>query len=134
MQRAGVYNKPSPPLHKKTKLHFISSRPLKYIDMAESNTQVPTCSIEEFLDTSFDYIICGGGTAGCTIAARLSENPNVTIGVIEAGKSRLGDPVVDVPGMFSQQFQNPDYDWCLYSEPQVRPFPSSETAAFADYC
>lgn len=102
--------------------------------MAESNTQVPTCSIEEFLDTRFDYIICGGGTAGCTIAARLSENPNVTIGVIEAGKSRLGDPVVDVPGMFPQQFQNPDYDWCLYSEPQVRPAPSFETAAFAHYC
>ena len=80
---------------------------------------IPTCSIEEFLDTSFDYIICGGGTAGCTIAARLSENPLVTVGVIEAGKSRLGDPVVDIPGMFPEQLANPNYDWCIYTEPQV---------------
>ncbi|CAG7954004.1 unnamed protein product [Penicillium salamii] len=83
------------------------------------NLEIPTCSIEEFLNTSFDYIICGGGTAGCTIAARLSEIPNVTVGLIEAGKSRLGDPVVDIPGMFPGQFANPDYDWCIYSEPQA---------------
>lgn len=102
--------------------------------MAEGNSRVPTCSIEEFLGTSFDYIICGGGTAGCTIAARLSENPNYTIGLIEAGKSRLGDPVVDVPGRFVEQFRNPDYDWCIYSEPQVSPTPISEEKAFADYC
>ncbi|CAG7922512.1 unnamed protein product [Penicillium olsonii] len=80
---------------------------------------IPTCSIEEFLDTSFDYIICGGGTAGCTIAARLSENPLVKVGVIEAGKSRLGDPVVDIPGMFPEQLANPNYDWCIYTEPQA---------------
>lgn len=88
--------------------------------MANEIVEAPTCSIKEFLNTSFDYIVCGGGTAGCTIAARLTENPNVTVGLIEAGKSRLGDPVVDVPAMFGEQFQNPEYDWCIYSEPQVR--------------
>lgn len=72
------------------------------------------------MNTSFDYIVCGGGTAGCTIAARLSEIPHVTVGLIEAGKSRLGDPLVDIPAMFGEQFQNPEYDWCIFSEPQVR--------------
>lgn len=87
--------------------------------MSDKSGEIPTCSVEEFLATSFDYIICGGGTAGCTIAARLSENPNVTVGLIEAGKNRLGDPVVDIPGMWPAQLANPDYDWGMYSEPQV---------------
>lgn len=32
-----------------------------------------------------------------TVAARLTENPDVTVGVIEAGKYRIGDPNVDIP-------------------------------------
>lgn len=83
------------------------------------NGDLPTCSIEEFTGTPFDYIICGGGTAGCTIAARLSENPDVNVGVIEAGKYRIGDPLVDTPGALFQLFENPEYDWCMYTEPQV---------------
>jgi hypothetical protein len=83
------------------------------------STESPTCSIEEFTSTSFDYIICGGGTAGCVIAARLSENPDVTVGVVEAGKYRIGDPLVDTPAAFFQMFEDPEYDWCLYSAPQV---------------
>jgi choline dehydrogenase-like flavoprotein len=79
----------------------------------------PTCSVEDFTGTTFDYVICGGGTAGLAIAARLSENPDVTVGVIEAGKYRIGDPLVDTPAAFSQMFENPEYDWCMYTTPQV---------------
>ncbi|KAJ5297894.1 hypothetical protein PENANT_c012G10269 [Penicillium antarcticum] len=78
----------------------------------------PTCSVEEFTSTTFDYVICGGGTAGLAIAARLSENHNVTVGVIEAGKYRIGDPLIDTPAAFSQMFENPEYDWCMYTSPQ----------------
>lgn len=78
-----------------------------------------TCSIEEFARMTFDYVICGGGTAGLVIAARLSENPNVTVGVIEAGKYHSDDPLVDTPAMFAKMFENPEYDWCLYTAPQV---------------
>ncbi|KAI9367211.1 GMC oxidoreductase-domain-containing protein [Aspergillus egyptiacus] len=90
--------------------------------MGEANgtpgLQPPTCSIEEFTRSPFDYIICGGGTAGLTIAARLSEDPDVQVGVVEAGEYRIGDPLVDTPAAFLQMFEDPKYDWCLYTAPQ----------------
>jgi choline dehydrogenase-like flavoprotein len=37
------------------------------------------------MHNEFDYIIVGGGTAGCTLAARLSENANTTVALVESG-------------------------------------------------
>ncbi|KAL4987458.1 hypothetical protein BDW68DRAFT_177829 [Aspergillus falconensis] len=79
----------------------------------------PVTSIEEFITTPFDFIICGGGTAGLAIAARLSENPGVNVGIVEAGKYRIGDPLIDTPATFMQMFEDPEYDWCLYTAPQT---------------
>ena len=36
-------------------------------------------------DTGFDYVIIGGGTAGLVLAGRLSEDPNISVAVLEAG-------------------------------------------------
>jgi choline dehydrogenase-like flavoprotein len=52
----------------------------------------------EFVAKKYDFLIVGGGTAGLTLAARLTEDPNITVGVIEAGQNRLADPNILVPG------------------------------------
>lgn len=51
-----------------------------------------------FAAIEFDYVIVGGGTAGLTLAARLTEEANITVGVIEAGIDRTEDLKVLTPG------------------------------------
>ena len=46
-------------------------------------------SLEELTSKCYDYVIVGGGTAGLTLAARLSENPSIEVAVLEAGRERL---------------------------------------------
>ena len=81
-----------------------------------------TATLAEFLQDSFDFLVVGGGTAGLVLAARLSEDPNVRVGVIEAGLSRLGDPKVDMPTGAGMMLNNPEYDWSFRSVPQVGVF------------
>ncbi len=76
-------------------------------------------SAEDFLRHNYDYIIIGGGTAGLCVAARLTENADVTVGVLEAGGNKLGDMMVDCPAMFLQMFSKPEYDWNFKTVPQV---------------
>ena len=53
-----------------------------------------------FASSSYDYIVVGAGTAGLALASRLSESGKYTIGVLEAGTSGLGVPIIDIPGDF----------------------------------
>jgi choline dehydrogenase len=65
---------------------------------------------------SFDYVIVGAGSAGCVLAARLSEDPTVTVALIEAGGPDTADEI-HIPVAFSQLFKGP-FDWDLDSEPE----------------
>lgn len=76
------------------------------------------CSVKEFTEQKYDYVIVGGGTAGLCIAARLTENSNVTVGVIEAGADRMDDPQVYTPSLYPTLIGREKYDWCFQSVPQ----------------
>ncbi|KAF4596125.1 hypothetical protein EYR40_008190 [Pleurotus pulmonarius] len=79
---------------------------------------MPILSFQEFASTKFDYLVVGGGTSGLAVAARLSENPDYTVGVIEAGDYHEHEPEVTVPGMMARAIHNPKFDWIFYTVPQ----------------
>ena len=74
---------------------------------------------EKFIKRSFDYLVVGGGTAGLVVAARLSEDPKITVGVIEAGAAGLSDPSILTPAAFPTLVGKKDYDWRFETVPQV---------------
>ena len=64
----------------------------------------------------FDYVIVGGGTAGCVLAARLSENPAARICLLEAG-GRDSHPLIHMPIGFAKMTTGP-LTWGLTTVPQ----------------
>lgn len=82
-------------------------------------------SADDFLAPKYDFIIVGGGTAGLCVAARLTENPDTIVGVLEAGSNHLGDMLVDTPALFTQMLNKKEYDYGFMSEPQVNKLTSS---------
>lgn len=68
---------------------------------------------------NFDYIIVGGGTAGLTVANRLTEDANVRVLVIEAGQDHSQNPLALTPGLVAGMYGKPEYDWNFSSTPQV---------------
>ncbi|HEY3085010.1 MAG TPA: FAD-dependent oxidoreductase [Candidatus Dormibacteraeota bacterium] len=63
-----------------------------------------------------DFVIVGGGSAGCVLAARLSEEPGVEVVLVEAGGPGDSDDI-RIPGLARNLFLS-DYDWAFFSEPE----------------
>ena len=64
---------------------------------------------------SVDYIIVGGGSAGCVLAARLSENANCQVMLIEAGGEDR-NPLIHIPAGYIKTMVNPSINWMFESE------------------
>jgi hypothetical protein len=76
--------------------------------------------VEGIRHNSYDAIIVGGGLAGLVIANRLSEDVNKRVLVLEAGANHMGDPRIDTPGLMATLWEDPEYDWGFWCEPQAR--------------
>ncbi|MPW20427.1 Glucose-methanol-choline oxidoreductase [Paraburkholderia piptadeniae] len=65
---------------------------------------------------TYDYVIVGGGSAGSILAARLAEDPQVRVCVLEAGRSDLR-PYVRIPSGFVKTLTQPEITWQFKTEP-----------------
>ncbi len=64
----------------------------------------------------FDYIVVGGGTAGCVLANRLSAEPGTSVLLLEAG-GKDNYFWIDIPVGYLYTIGNPRTDWCYVTEP-----------------
>ncbi len=68
------------------------------------------------LPSEADIVIVGGGSAGCVLAARLSEDPSLRVVLLEAGDQNR-NLVRDIPGFTMALMGNPRVDWNYPAEP-----------------
>ncbi|MGC1523695.1 MAG: FAD-dependent oxidoreductase [Steroidobacteraceae bacterium] len=66
----------------------------------------------------FDYVIVGAGTAGCVLAARLSQDPRVRVCLIEAG-GPARHAFIQVPALVGPAIMHRSLTWGLTTEPQT---------------
>jgi len=67
--------------------------------------------------SEYDYVIVGAGTAGCVLAARLTEDPGVSVCLIEAGP-RDSHPFIQVPALVGAAIGRRNLNWRFMTEPQ----------------
>ena len=66
----------------------------------------------------YDYIVIGAGSAGCVLAARLSEDPSVRVLLLEAGPKPT-NPWIRIPAGMSRLFLPNRYNWGYFTEPEA---------------
>jgi choline dehydrogenase len=76
---------------------------------------IAAAQIQDF--GTYDYVIAGGGTAGCVLANRLSADPDVRVLLLEAGGK--DDWIwIHIPIGYLKCIGNPRTDWCYRTEPE----------------
>ena len=69
------------------------------------------------MSEEFDYIVVGAGSAGCVLAARLSEDPATRVLLLEAGPPDRS-LWIHLPIGYGKTMWNPKYNWCFSTEPE----------------
>ncbi|KAL0941905.1 GMC oxidoreductase [Colletotrichum truncatum] len=69
------------------------------------------------MSAQYDFVIVGGGVAGLVVAARLSENPDIQVLVLEAGEDQTADPRVNIPAL-GPSLVKTSSDWQFQTVPQ----------------
>ena len=76
-----------------------------------------TARVEVLFDQEFDVVVVGGGSAGCVIASRVSEDPRNTVCLLEAG-DRDRNPWIHIPMGFGKLINNAKFNWGYKTEPE----------------
>ncbi len=69
--------------------------------------------------TEFDYIIVGAGSAGCVVAEQLTRDRDITVCILEAGKSD-NHPHIRTPMLLKEVVSGGPFNWSYETEPQSR--------------
>ncbi|MBM4073799.1 MAG: hypothetical protein FJ271_33500, partial [Planctomycetes bacterium] len=82
-------------------------------------TRCCTGTVSSSMAETFDYVIVGGGTAGCVVANRLSADPRLRVLLLEAGGGD-SDRWLHIPIGYARVFGKPEYNWIYQIQPEAQ--------------
>ena len=79
--------------------------------------------------------VVGGGSAGCVLASRLTEDKNTRVLVLEAGDEETGNPNIEVP-LAATSLRSGALDWGYQTEPQTHACQAmnNRVCGYVHYC